>query len=76
MPLIPQEQTMNRIYPIAIFTLVVLVFASCQDCYDKALEEQYQAINCTQDCPGVTGCDGKEYCNECIANSQGIRVEN
>jgi hypothetical protein len=27
------------------------------------------------DCPGVVGCDGKNYCNECIARTQGIRVK-
>ena len=76
MPVTRKEQTMNRFHSIALFTFVVLAFASCnKDCYDKALEEQYQTILCTQDCPGITGCDGKEYCNECIANSHGIRVE-
>ncbi len=27
---------------------------------------------CKEDCPGVTGCDSKKYCNACIAISQGI----
>lgn len=44
-------------------------------CYDEELFQQYTVIDCTTDCPGVTGCDGKTYCNECMANSQGIRVE-
>jgi hypothetical protein len=26
---------------------------------------------CTQDCPGVCGCDGKFYCNACVAQSMG-----
>src|SRR5207248_938275 len=26
---------------------------------------------CAQDCPGVRGCDGKEYCNECLAEQAG-----
>lgn len=53
-----------------------LCLSSCsKDCYDKELEEQFYTIDCTADCPGVTGCDGKTYCNECMANSQGIRVE-
>ena len=42
-------------------------------CYDKQMEKNHSGI-CTMDCPGVCGCDGKEYCNECIANSKGISV--
>lgn len=30
---------------------------------------------CTQDCPGVCGCDGQFYCNACIAASSGIDVD-
>ena len=26
---------------------------------------------CFEDCPGVCGCDGKQYCNTCIANTPG-----
>jgi hypothetical protein len=29
-------------------------------------------VTCTKDCPGVCGCDGKFYCNACIAHSEGI----
>ena len=27
---------------------------------------------CTEDCPGVCGCDRLTYCNRCIAASMGI----
>jgi len=27
---------------------------------------------CTKDCPGVCGCDGKVYCNACLAHSAGV----
>lgn len=40
-------------------------------CWDKDLV--HQGV-CTQDCPGVCGCDGNEYCNECEANRRGISV--
>jgi hypothetical protein len=28
--------------------------------------------NCTRDCPGVCGCDGKFYCNACVAQQSGV----
>ena len=65
---------MNRIYTLLLFVFVALAFASCNKCYDKELKEEYQDILCPQDCPGVTGCDGNFYCNECAANQQGIIV--
>lgn len=68
---------MKRIHSLSLLVLTLgLLLGSCKkDCYDKALEEQFYTIDCTADCPGVVGCDGKTYCNECIANSHGIRVE-
>ncbi len=61
-----------------LFALFVICAASCDKndgCYDKALYQLNKDNICTMDCPGVTGCDGKTYCNECVANSQGISVE-
>jgi hypothetical protein len=29
---------------------------------------------CTEDCPGVCGCDGQFYCNECMAQAAGVDV--
>ncbi|MBX7181411.1 MAG: kazal domain protein [Bacteroidia bacterium] len=61
----------------AIGALLLFSLASCKknDCFDQALYNQYQNAACTQDCPGVIGCDGKTYCNTCEANRNGIRVE-
>jgi hypothetical protein len=30
---------------------------------------------CTPDCPGVCGCDGESYCNECTAHAAGVDVD-
>ncbi|MBK7309703.1 MAG: kazal domain protein [Sphingobacteriaceae bacterium] len=64
---------------LLFITVLIAITTSCQkkeaDCYDADLKKQYETINCIQDCPGVIGCDGKKYCNECIANSHGIRVK-
>ncbi len=64
---------------VLIFTLLLaLTWIACDDkttnCYDAEMEQNHPGI-CPQDCPGVCGCDGETYCNECIANSSGIAVE-
>ncbi len=60
--------------------LSVALFSSCKrnrepECYDAALEQHFKKLACTQDCPGVIGCDGKNYCNECMANQKGIKID-
>jgi len=56
--------------------LFILISSSCNKghhpCYDRKLDRQDKL--CLQDCPGVLGCDGKIYCNECIANGHGISI--
>ena len=66
----------------SLFSLFVLTMGllstSCKKsdgCYDAQLEQQFRNSFCTADCPGVVGCDGKTYCNECEANRNGIRVD-
>ena len=57
-----------------IFTLLLLLACNkSTNCYDREMEENHSGI-CTQDCPEVCGCDDKTYCNECIANSKGIKI--
>ncbi|MBX2905279.1 MAG: hypothetical protein KF744_04525 [Taibaiella sp.] len=73
---------MKRITVTAISTAIVLAAiivasSSCHKttgCYDKKLEAVYKERACTMDCPGATGCDGKTYCNSCIAAQHGIRT--
>lgn len=63
---------------IFIFGLAVIGSTACnstKNCFDAQLKEKYKDTMCTMDCPGVTGCDGKQYCNECIAAQQGIKVK-
>lgn len=58
---------------------IVLMIASCKKdtpkCYSTFLKQKSKNKICTTDCPGVTGCDGKFYCNECEANRQGIKIK-
>jgi hypothetical protein len=61
-----------------LITFVALcLFSSCKKehcCFDEELFEKHKNDYCPMDCPGVTGCDGKTYCNECVAATKGIRV--
>ncbi len=61
------------------FALLILFFiTSCSknkpSCYSRSLERNATKSPCLSDCPGVIGCDGKFYCNECDANSHGIKI--
>lgn len=76
---------MKQFKPIAVLllsiTVLLLIVTACNkggihsSCFDQKLYDEYKDKACTADCPGVTGCDGKAYCNACIAASQGIRVK-
>lgn len=66
----------NKLSLIVFLLFLALTYSSCKrnhSCFDAQLYQKNKGSICTEDCPGFIGCDGKEYCNECIANTQGIR---
>ena len=68
-------KTLSLIISISLLPFMVCCKKRSAVCYDEQLKQQYLNAICTADCPGVKGCDGKTYCNECQANSQGIRIK-
>ena len=66
---------------ISLYTIILflLTITSCKKenggCYDEQIYQQHKNDVCTMDCPGVTGCDGKIYCNECEALRHGIKLK-
>jgi hypothetical protein len=69
-----------KMYRIFIAIALLVSLFACKKttvenigCVDNALKEQYKNAFCTQDCPGIVGCDDKTYCNECEAARFGIR---
>ena len=63
---------------IIILLLGIALCQSCKTasitCFDEKLFNKHKNDACPEHCPGVKGCDGKTYCNECIANSKGIKA--
>jgi hypothetical protein len=68
---------MKKILAFPMAFVLILSFSACdKGCYNPSLEKASQNTICTTDCPGVVGCDGKSYCNECEANKLGVAVDN
>ncbi|MBA3663934.1 MAG: hypothetical protein H0W61_06960 [Bacteroidetes bacterium] len=66
------------LFNLTLALLLILVLLSCKKnlpptCYDAAYYKEHCEDICTQDCPGITGCDGKHYCNECVMHVNGIK---
>jgi hypothetical protein len=67
---------MKNIFNLA-FGILLLTLGSCdKGCYNPSIEKANEGVVCPTDCPGVIGCDGNSYCNECEANKLGVAVDN
>lgn len=69
---------MKQLIIFLVIIGMVTCVSSCRNqtsCYDESLYQKHKNDICTMDCPGVVGCDGKNYCNECIARTKGIRLK-
>ena len=74
-----------RSYSFGIVTVLFFILFSCEKdkvenegkpgCFNQQLYEQHKNDFCPDNCPGVTGCDGKIYCNACYASREGITVK-
>ena len=69
------KKLLKIIYTLSIITLISASCVKGKSCYSEKLYQENKDNFCTMDCPGVIGCDGKTYCNECVANTKGIRVD-
>lgn len=70
---------MKKLLFILPLVLISSLTFSCKKedtgCFNQEMYDKYKDAICTHDCPGVIGCDGNTYCNECEANRNGIAVE-
>jgi len=69
----------NKIFNTFLLVLVLtFILTSCKkgnSCYNEELYQKHKNDICPMDCPGVVGCDGKTYCNGCIAMAHGISIQ-
>ena len=62
------------LFPLLCVSILASSCHKSDSCYDAALAKSYINKDCTMQYTPVTGCDGKIYGNECMANQNGIRV--
>lgn len=62
---------MREVFVVFAFLVSVLTMGCKMStgCFDQNLYDQNKGDACPENCPGVKGCDGETYCNECIPNS-------
>lgn len=62
----------SAIFTLGIFGVCTFSACSKNDCINDAIQARHKNDICPTNCPGVTGCDGKKYCNLCEANKNGV----
>jgi hypothetical protein len=61
-----------------VLICILLSFVSCKkenSCFNQDLFQKFTIVDCSTNCINVIGCDGNLYCNECVANQNGIAVK-
>lgn len=62
----------SGVITLAIFGITLFSACKKEGCISEALKAKHSSDSCpTTNCPGVTGCDGKKYCNVCEATKAG-----
>ncbi len=62
----------SAVFTLSIFGMCLFSACSKEGCYSKLIKDQHKNDVCPTSCPGVTGCDGKKYCNACEAYKNGV----
>lgn len=68
----------KKVISLTSIGVILIMAGACRknlpySCYDPVYHHKHKNDICFQDCPGVVGCDGKMYCNECGMHTNGIK---
>ncbi|OJW81864.1 MAG: hypothetical protein BGO69_15330 [Bacteroidetes bacterium 46-16] len=75
------NKTITRLFSgiICITAFALCAGSACKkaetNCFNIQLQRDYRNVSCPTTCPGATGCDGKSYCNACVAAKAGIYAQ-
>jgi hypothetical protein len=66
----------SGLFTLALFGMCTISACNKEDgdgyCTSDVTKARHAKDVCPTACPGVTGCDGKKYCNLCEANKAGV----